>query len=42
MQGRVKGLGLQTELVGVTDLPLRSQVTLGQFLHLSESQDPHL
>lgn len=42
MQGNTTGLELQTKLVGVTDLPLRSGVTFGQFLDLSESQVPHL
>lgn len=42
MQGNAGGLEQQTELVGVADLPLRSRVTFGQFLDLSESQVPHL
>lgn len=42
MQASTRGLGPLTELVGVTDLPLRRRVTWGQFLDLSESQVPHL
>lgn len=36
------GLGPWTERAGVTDLPLCSRVTVGQFLDLSESQVPPL
>lgn len=42
MQGNKGGLGQQIKLVGVTDFPLRSRVTFGQFLDLSESQVSHL
>lgn len=42
VQGNAAGLGLQTKLVGVIDLPLCSRVTFGQFLDLSESQVLHL
>ena len=42
MQGNTGGLGLQTKLIRVTDLPLYSRVTFGQFLDLSESQGLHL
>lgn len=42
MQGTTGGLGLQTKVVGVTDLPLCSGVTFGQFVDLCESQVLHL
>lgn len=42
MQGNKGGLGQQIKLVGVTDFPLRSRVTFGQLLDLSESQVSHL
>lgn len=42
LQASTRGLGLPTQLVGLSDLPFCSGVTLGQFLDLSESQVPHL